>query len=238
MLDECLALRNKLHKDDFRFDLDPAQWKYAYLDRPGLEEGDLVRIEENGVLKGYAIGTLCDYEHGAKMYRVLEICAAERDTLQGLLESITRRAGDRGADFIVIRRCDEPDDDLFRRDGYLSASENSIMVVLLNPRDLLAPFSHSNTRGNVINIKITGFESLSIAVGENSIAVCDGVREQAPSLALSAESFLGLFFGKTNLLKEVFKGNVKVNWRYLPVVARLFNIIRQKRWYVPFGEWA
>lgn len=239
MVGEFVKLRNDLHRGKFRFELPSELWKLNYIGRPGVEEDDIVKIYRNGELKGYAICSLSDYEPDLKMYRILELCAAEKEIMEELIDSIIVKGEQRGADFIIIRRCGEPFEDLFDKTGFLNLKESVIMVVLLNPRELLVPLSEEDTEGRSINLNIHGFEPISLIVGRDKIRLLEHKSEPDLVLSMSDKVFLRLFFGKTSMVKEFLRGNIQIKGKiYINTATRFFRVIKQANWYIPPGDWA
>ena len=174
-----------------------------------------------------------------KVYRILELCAAEKEIMEELIDSITVKGEQRGADFIIIRRCGEPFQDLFHKTGFLDLKESVIMVVLLNPKELLIPLSKENVEGKRINLEIHGFEPISLVVGKDKIRLLEYKNGSDLVLSMSDKVFLRLFFGKTSVLKEFLRGSVRIKGKtHINTATRFFRIIRQRNWYFPPGDWA
>jgi len=239
VVEEFVKLRNDLHRGKFRFELPPELWKLNYIERPGVEEDDIVKIYRNGELKGYAICSLSDYEPDLKMYKILELCAAEKEIMEELIDSIIVKGEQRGADFITIRRCGEPFEDLFDKTGFLDLKESVIMVVLLNPKELLVPLSKEDVKGRRVNLEIHGFEPISLVVGKDKIRLLEYKNGPDLVLSMSDKIFLRLFFGKTSVLKEFLRGSIRIKGKiHINTATRFFGIIKQTNWYIPPGDWA
>lgn len=236
MIDEFLDLRNKVHRDKFRFDLSRDLWGCHYFSEEEFEADNVVRIFENKKLRGYAIYDLLR-NHDVEMCKVLEICADARDTLFKLIERLIERSLMEGVDFIFLRRCEEPYDEVFDEKDFLTFAESVVMVSLLNPKQLLLSFSKKIQCGKILRLVIKGSDPITLRVGKERIMVIDS-RKSELAVYMDGKTFLKLIFGKTSFLKEFLKGKVTIsNMLRLRTVLRFFNIVRNNEWYIPTGDW-
>ena len=111
------------------------------------------------------------------------------------------------------------------------------MIALLNPKELLMALSGRIENGKVLNLLIEGFDPVTVKVGEEGFMV---VKEKEPDLTVSTDvrTFLGLFFGRTSLLKEFLRKRITIsgilNWR---TANHFFSLIKQDKWHIPMGDW-
>ena len=236
MVKEYLALRNKLQRGSFRFDLPVDLWRVHYLLDPSMEENNLVKVEKNGVLEGYAVYKLM-VEKNIRAYRILEICGSSREVQAQLIDQIVNHGIENRIDFIFIRKCEEPLDVVFDEKKFVSFVDCAIMSALLNPRELLLSVSDNVNNGKVLELNIQGFDPVFVRVGYGNIEV---VKQENPDVVMNIDSktFLELFFGKTFFLKEFLKRNIIIDSIFnVLTVRRFINAIKQERVYIPLGDW-
>lgn len=235
MIDKIIDLRNRIHKDDFRFVLTPEHWKVLYVPE-SVEKRNLTTVTKDGELKGYAAYYLINFEE-ARAYDIREICAEDEGVLTQLVDQIVDKSVKDNVDFIFFRRCEDSYKDLYVKKGFLSFFESVIMVALFNPRELLSALSEKTKNGKVLKLLIKGFNPVTVKVGEKGIMV---VKEEKPDLIVSSDSktFLRLFFGRTSFPKEFLRRRVTLssifNWT---AANRFFNLIKQDKWHIPMGDW-
>ncbi len=238
MVEDLIKFRNKLKNGQFRFMAPLEEWKANYSSRPGVEEADIVKIQEEGELKGYAIGCMSHHK-GLRMYRILEFCATDNKTTRKLIDSMIRRGEQIGADFVIGKTCQEPFDSVFKETGFASIKENVVMFVLLNLEELLVPLSSDAVQGRVFTLIINGFKPLNIVVGKDKIRILGEKATPDIRVSLEARTFLRLFFGKTTVLKEVLRGNLRIEGKiHFNTIFRFFRIFKQNKWYIPQGDCA
>lgn len=235
MIDEILALRNKVHRNDFRFNLPSSLWTSHYVSIEEFGPNNLIELRRNGVLRGYAAISISEAEHN-KVLTIREICADEKETFSQLMELVTERGMEQNVDFIVWRRCQEAFEDVLLEKGALTFTETMIMVALMNPQVFLKPFSDRVDKGNVVKLNIEGSLPVSLRIGENNFTMEDATPTDF-TISLDSLTFVKLFFGKTSFFKEWIKGKIKVSLRHYQTASRLFKIVRNQRWYVPSGDW-
>ena len=235
MIDKIIDLRNRIHKDKFRFVLTPQHWKILYVPE-NVEKSNLATVVRNERLKGYAAYYLVNSEQ-ARAYDIREICAEDQDTLTELIDQIVEKSAKDNVDFIFVRRCKEPHENVFAKKRFFSFSESVIMIALFNPKDLLLTLSKRIETGKVINLIIKGFDPITVRVGEKGIMV---VKKEKSDLTVSTDdkTFLRLFFGRTSFLKEFLRRRITIgsitNWT---TANHFFNVLRQDKWYIPMGDW-
>lgn len=235
MIDEFLTLRNTVHKDEFRFDLSPDLWKSSYLFGKEPEADTVIVIRKNGLLRGYAVCSI-EFDHQIKVCGVLEICADGRDSLVELIDRIIEKGVKEDVDFIFLRRCEEPFDEVFDKKRFLTFLESAIMVALFNPKELLLPLSEEIEHGKTLKLIIEGFDPIIVKVGRNRIMV---MHDAEPDFTVRTDSktFLRLCFGKESFMRQFLKRNVFIDrLTCLPTILRFFSIIRNKKWYIPTGD--
>lgn len=235
MIDEIIGLRNKIHKDDFRFVLTPEHWKVLYAPE-SVEKSNLATVRNDGRLKGYAAFYLVNFDQ-VRAYDVREIIAEDESTLTQLLDQIADKGMKDNVDFIFLKRCEEPYNNVFAKKGFSPFVESVIMIALFDPRKLLSTISETVENGKVLRLLIKGFHPIDIKIGEKGIML---VKEEKPSLVVSTDSktFIRLFFNRTSFLKEFFRRRVTVNsFLSLTIASRFFNIAKQAKWYIPMGDW-
>lgn len=236
MIGEFLDLRNAIHSGKFRFNLTRGLWGCHYLAEKELEANTVIRVVENGILRGYAVYSIF-IDDGVRALKILEICADRRATLVELIDYIGERGVKEGVDFILLQRCREPYDDVFDKMGFLTFVTNVIMIVLLNPKELLSSLSEEIERGKILKLIIKGFDPINIRVGKKAIMVVENKRYDL-TVQTDSKTFVKLFFGKTSFLKELLKRKIVTdNLFHLPTLSHFFSAIKQKEWYIPPGDW-
>jgi hypothetical protein len=235
LIDKIIDLRNRIHKEKFRFVLTPDHWKALYVPED-VEKSNLTTVVRNERLKGYAAYYLANFEQN-RAYDVREICAEDQDTLTELIDQIVEKSIEDNADFIFVRRCEEPYENVFAKKGFFSFSESVIMIALFNPEELLLALSRQIENGKVLNLVIKGFDPITVRVGEKGIMV---VKQEKSDLTVSTDgkTFLKLFFGRASFLKEFLRKRITIgsilNWT---MVHHFFDLIKQDKWYIPMGDW-
>ena len=237
MSNKFTLLRNRVYSDAFRFDLDNDLWKMHYPlgEKEGL--GRTIEVSENGLLKGYAIYSIEHLRGTAKVYRVFEIQAENREIFAELTQQLVERAVQDEVDFIYTKGNYEKFHDVFEERGFISFLESVIMVVLLNPIELFSSISEEVNQGKTLKIVIDGFDPILLRVGEKEIMV---VQNDKPNwtVTIDSKTFLKLLFGKTSFLTQFIKGKIKIDSVLgLQTAMHLFGLIRQKSWYIPLGDW-
>lgn len=236
LINELLTLRNAVHKGKFRFNLNTSLWRSTYLLGKDPKKSNLIMIRENGVLRGYAVYAFLP-SHQVKALAIQEICADGRPVFIKLVDKIIERSIEEHADFIYLRRCKEPFDDIFDTKGFLDFIEGAIMVSLVNLKELMLSLSEEIRSGEVMELVIEGFHPVRIKVGNEGIMV---VKDEKTNFTVYTDSgtFLKLFLGKRSFLKELIKRKIRIsNKLFLPTVHRFFKIIEIKNWYIPTGDW-
>jgi len=237
MVQEFLNLRDSLHKGEFRFDLEPELWKVNYLERPGVEEDGIIKIYRQGELKGYAICSLSELKPDVKRYQVLELCATERDVMNELITRVIADGKEREADFIMLAQCDDLFEDLLAKNEFIDFTGFTVMVTLLNPKELLRAVSAEGITGRILNLEIDRFRPISLVIGEKAIRVIEDRLKADITLSMSDRVFVNILFGRTSFFREFLKGKIRVkNKIHLNVAIRFFNSIRQKKLYMPTGD--
>jgi hypothetical protein len=233
--DKIIDLRNRVHKDDFRYVLTPEHWNVLYV-AESVEKHGLVTVAEDGELKGYAAYFLVNLEQ-AKVYDIREIVAEDAEVLARLIDQIVARSIEDNVDFVFARTCEDSYKKVYDKKGALSFLESVIMIALLNPRELLSALSQETDCGKVLTLLIEGFDSVTIRVGAKGIAV---VTDEKPDFSLSTDSktFLRLFFGKTSFLKEFLRRRIALSSILnLTTASRFFSLVRHDKLYIPMGDW-
>lgn len=235
MIKRFLNLRNRIHRNEFRFNLTSGLWESHYVSETGLETNNVIMVVENNKLKGYVVYSLL-IEDKMKVCRVGEVCADSSATLIELVDRLIEKSMEKGADIIILRRCEEPYNDVFDKKRFLTSTESVIMVVLLDPRELLLSISENVESGKVLTLAIDSFDPITVMVGKKRIMVLE---DQRSGLTVSTDSktFLRLLFGKTSFFREFLYRKILTNPIQLSTVFRFFNIIRVKKWYIPSGDW-
>lgn len=235
MIDEIIDLRNKTHKDEFRFVLTPEHWKVLYMPE-NVEKSNLATVRNDGRLEGYAAFYLVNFDQ-VRAYDVREIIAQDENTLTQLLEQITDKGMKDNVDFIFLKRCEEPYNNVFAKKGFLPFVESVIMVALFDPKQLLSTLSEKVESGKVLRLLIKDLDPIDIKLGEKGIML---VKEEKPNLIVSTDSrtFLRLVLGRTSFAREFFKRTVTINGVLgLTVASRFFKLAKQAKWYIPMGDW-
>ena len=235
MIDKIIDLRNRIHKDEFRFVLTPEHWKVLYVPED-MEKSNLATVVRNEQLKGYAAYYLTILEQN-RAYDIREICAKDQETLIELIDQILEKSVEDNVDFVFVRRCEEPYGNVFVKKGFFSFPENVIMGVLFNPKELLLALSMQIENGEVFNLKIKGFDPITVRVGEEGIMVLE--KEKADlTVSTDDKTFLRLLFGRTSFLKEFLRKRITISnvLRWMKV-NHFFKVIRQDKWYIPMGDW-
>lgn len=236
MIKEYLMLRNRLHAKNFRFNLPTDLWAAHYLPDPNMEARHIVRVEKDGVLEGYAVYTLLADEN-IRAYKILEICASSREVLKQLIDHIINRSVRDEIDFVFVRKNEEPLDRMLGEKKFVSFVDCVIMSALLNPRELLMSMSENIDDGEVLELKIKGFDSIYVRTRNGKMKVVD---KEKPNVVVKIDSktFLELLFGKSSFYKELLKRKVIINSLLrISTVVHFFGAIKQERPYIPQGEW-
>jgi len=231
-----IDLRNQINQGSFRLDVTVELWKALYeVTREG-KPANVITIERNGVLKGYA--SYLVFPRGQlTALGILDMNADAEDVLAELVDALIERAKAENVDILYFRKAPSSDDHVFDEKGFLSFVETVIVIALQNPRELLNAFSDSNVTGPCLRLTIKGLEPVNVKVGKQGIKV---VLDGNPTLEVFTddETFLRLFFNQTTILREFLKRKVKVsNVLKLMMAKRFFESIKQKKWYIPFGDW-
>lgn len=235
MTGKIIDLRNRINSDKFRFELTPEHWKVLYVPED-VEQSKLLTVVGNERLKGYAAYCLINFEQN-RAYDIREICAEDQETLTELIDQIVKKSVEDNVDFIFVRTCEEPHQNVFAKKGFFSFSESVIMGALFNPEELLFALSKQIENGKVLNLMIKGFAPVTVRVGEKGIMV---VKKEKPDLTVSTDdkTFLKLFFGKTSFLKEFLRKRITIsNVLQWTTVNHFFKVIKQDKWYIPMGDW-
>lgn len=233
MIDELLNLRNKVHKDKFRFDLTRDLWESQYI--TGSESCNVIKITKDGKLSGYAVYSVTNDDQN-RVLNVQEICSDGKATLTKLLDSIVGSGLREEADFILLRRCTEPYGDVFDQKDFLTIMESAVMIALLNSREILSALSENFKGGKPLTLRIRGFDPVTVEVGKKGIMLLEDTQSKVNVLTDSM-TFLNFLFGKTSFWKELVKRKVTFNILHLPTVYRFFKSISNKKWYIPPGDW-
>ncbi len=235
MIEDYLELRNELHPDSFRFDMSVDLWKSHYLPSPDAGRTNTIEMKKNGVLEGYAVYEIMTDEQ-IRALRILEICGS-RKAYEQLIDRMVEQAVRDELDFVFIRKNEEPVDTVFDEKKFISFVDCAILSAPLNPRELLRSMSERVEQGHVLGLDITGFPEILVRVGRRKMEIVENMK---PSVVMKVDgkTFVKLFFGKTSLLKEYLKRNVVILGKSrIFVAARFFNAIKQKRTYIPLGDW-
>lgn len=239
LIEDLLRFRNQIHKGKFRFDITADLWAARYLLEEKREEGNIVKIIKNGALEGYAVYMLLA-EGNIKAYRITEICASTKETLDQLIDKIIKRGVESGVDFVFLRKIEEPSDEVYKEKKFVSFVDCVIMAVLLNPHELLLSMSENIDQGKILKLLIKGFDPIMIQIKNGKTKV---VKQEKSDLVVAVDSktFLRLFFGRTSFFKEFLKRRLTVSNAFnlfnLLTVIHFFNAIKQERSYIPLGDW-
>lgn len=235
MIDRIISLRNRVHKDDFRFVLTPKHWDVLYMPET-VEKHNLATVVNDGELKGYAAYYLTNIEQ-ARAYDVREICAADEKTFTQLIDQIVDKSKKDQVDFVLLRSGEDPYKEACIKKGFLSFKESVVLVALLDPEELLSNLSEKIENGKILKLVIKDFVPITIKVGQKGIEV---VKEGRPDVIMSTDgkTFLRLFFGRTSLLRMILNGKVSLdnilNWT---TAARFFSLVRHSKLHIPMGDW-
>lgn len=234
---ELILLRNRLHQDAFRFDISPSLWKMHYMSDEKTEAVTILKILQNGTLRGYAIYSQLLFSEGIKAYKILDVCAEEKDLLTKLIDRIIECAVKENADFIYFTESSGKCSEALSEKGFFSFLRTVIMVVLLNPQVLFSSLSEEVNQGKTLKLLIRGFDPILLRVGEKGVMVAP---KSKPDLTVTTDgrTFVNLLFGKTSFLRQLLKGRVSVSSLFdLPTAVHFFSVIEQKKWYIPPGDW-
>lgn len=231
-----IALRNLLNQGSFRLEVTPELWKAIYqVNREG-KPSNIITVKRNGELKGYA--SYLKFMRGqSTALGVLDMNAESEDVLEELTDILIERAEAEDVDIIYFRTAPGPDDHVLDRKGFSSFVETVIVIKLLDLRKLLEAFSDDDASGPCIRLNVEGLEPVTVTAGKKGVKF---MVEKKPDVELSTDSktFLKLFFNQTSVLKEFLGRRLKVNnVLKLSMATRFFNLIKQEKWYFPFGDW-
>jgi hypothetical protein len=235
LIDEIIGLRNRIHKDEFRFVLTPDHWNVLYMPE-SVEKHNLVTVSRNGELKGYAAFILVNLGQ-SRVYDVREIVAEDAEILAQLIDQIVVKGATDNVDFVFARRCEDSYKKVYEEKGALSFLESVMMIVLLNPGELLSALSQELVDGKVLRLLIKGFDPVTVKVGTKGIRV---VKDENPDLTVSTDSktFVRLFFGRTSFLNEFLRRKIFLsdilNWA---TANRFFSLVKHDKLYIPMGDW-
>lgn len=185
---------------------------------------------------GYAVYSQV-YLDGTKVCKILDISAKEEKNFRELINQVIKDCIKENVHFIYLRKCDKIYDNVLDERGFLSVEQSLIMVVLLNPHELFSSLSEEIEFGKILKLIIQGFKPITMKVGKKAISV---IGTDNPDLVITtdSETFLKLFFGRTVLWKELLKRKVIIsNPLRLPTATHFFNLIRERNWYIPQGDW-
>ena len=214
----------------------PALWKTLYEFGEDQNASNVVTVEENGRLRGYAV--YFTYVRGQfRQLSVLDVCVDGEQTLSELVDRLKDRAKEEDADLIYLRKAVDPSDRIFDKKGFFSFVESIIMVALLNPSELLRALSQEISNGERLNLLIRGFDPITVEVGRNGIKTTDEAKADL-IIATDSQTFLKLLFCRTSFFKEWLKGGIKLNRiSKFSTANRFFSLIKQERWHIPFADW-
>lgn len=215
----------------------PQLWKTHYLFGIEMEEANnVLKVMDNGTLMGYAVFCI-DAVKGAKVCRVLDICAEKKEVFAEMVDRLVERCVREDVDFIYFKQGKERFGDVLHKKGFFTVWESVIMVVLLDPLGLFSSISEEVKQGKILKLILTGFDPIALKIGKNGVQV---IADEKPDLTISTDGkmFLKLLFGKTSLLKEVLKQKVTISSILdLPTANHFFSLIEQKGWFIPSGDW-
>lgn len=215
----------------------PRLWNKHYITNEKAEASNVLSILQNGALKGYAIYSRQLFSEEIKGYKILEICAEKKDVLTELIDQIIERALKESVDFVYFRESNGKFSEVFTKKGFSSFLESVIMVVLLNPQEFLSSLSEEVEQGKTLKLLIRGFDPVLLRVGEKGVMV---VSKNKPDLTvtINVKTFLNLLSGKTSFFRQLLQRRVRVNsLSNLRTAVHFFNLIKQKKWYIPPGDW-
>lgn len=234
MIDEYLDLRNRTHNGDFRFVVTSDLWHVLY---EAEDRDDSVRVTKDDRLRGYAAYSIIAHDE-INICEIRDICFEDKAVLQELIDKVVEKASAKGADFVFLRESNGPWDEVFANKGFFSFVESVIMVVFLDPKKLLSAFSDAGTHGGkVIKLAVEDHEPCLVKIGEAGLEISD--KKEDVIISTSPQTFLKIFFGQSSFVKEFLKRKIKVKGiGNIRVAMRFFNLIRQRSWYLPYGDWA
>ncbi len=215
----------------------PSLWKVHYMANEKAEAANVLKILQDGTLRGYAIYSQQLFSEGIKAYKILEICAEKRDIFSELLDQIIEHAVKENVDFIYITESNGKFSGNFTEKGFFSFLKSVIMIVLLNPQEFFSSLSEEVDHGETLKLLIKGYDPVLLRVGEKGVMV---VSKSEPDLTVTTDSktFLNLLFGKTSFFRQLLQGKVSISsLSNLPTVVHFFNVIKLKKWYIPPGDW-
>lgn len=231
-----ITLRNLLNQGSFRLDVTQELWKAIYeVNREG-KPSNIITVKRNGELKGYA-SYLTFVRGQSTALGVLDMNAETEDVLEELTDTLIQLAETEGVDIIYFRKTPGLDDRVLDTKGFSTFVETVMVIKLLDLGELLKAFSDDDASGPRIKLDVKGLEPVTVTAGKKGLKF---VSEEKPDLELStdSETFLKLFFNQTSVLREFLGRRLKVsNILKLSIAARFFNLIRQEKWYIPFGDW-
>lgn len=231
-----LQLRNEIHEGKFRFDVTQDLWKRHYMPGETAKPNRVLTITENGKLMGYVVYSIA-YLGRTEVCRILDICAKEEKDFRELVSQVIGDCLKENVDFIYLRQCNEIYEGLLDEMGFFPLEQSVIMVVLLDPHELLLSLSEEIDSGKILRLTLEGFQPITIRVGKGAIRVLDTGH---PDLAITTDSrtFLKLLFGRTRFWKELLRRKVAIcNLLHLRTAIHFFSLIRVEKWYIPQGDW-
>lgn len=224
-----------IHKGDLRFVLTPEHWNILYVPE-SVERHDLATVTKNGKLRGYAAYYLVNLGE-ARVYDVREIAAEDEEVLTQLIDQIIDRSVKDNVDFVFARSCENLHEKVYAKKGALSFLESTVMIALLNPKELLSALSKEIEDGKILRLLVEGFNPVTVKVGAKGIMVVN--KEEKPDLAVTIDSktFVRLFFGETSLVKGFLGRKISFSVFNWTIVSRFFKLIMHDKWYIPMGDW-
>jgi len=196
----------------------------------------VISIVENGVLKGYIAFQPSVFD-GVEAYGIEEICADSKVTSAKLIDQLIDRSAKDKIDFVFMKKTAELYDDVLSQKGFVSFVESVIMVVLLNPKELLLALSDESENGKTLELIIKGFDPVKVKIGQKGIKVVEDAVTDF-TVSMDSKTFLRLFFGEASFLREFVRRRIRVKGMLnLHVIRRFFNLIRQGKVYIPYGDW-
>lgn len=215
----------------------PRLWKKHYITNEKAKASNVLRILQNGALMGYALYSRQFFREGIKAYKILAICAEKKDILKELIDQIIERALKENVDFIHFKESNGKFSEVFIKKGFVSFLESVIMVVLLNPQGFFYSLSEEVDQGKTLKLSIRGLDPVLLRVGEERVMV---VSKNKPDFTVTIDirTFVNLLFGKTSFFRQLLQGRVRVSsLSNLPTAFHFFDLIKQKKWYIPPGDW-
>lgn len=201
------------------------------------EAGNVLEIFQNGALRGYAIYCEKLLHDGVRVYKILEICAESEQVFAELTNQLIERAVKGDVDFVYAKGIDGKFNDVLAEEGFFSFFESVVMMALLNPFEIFLALSEEVNQGKTLNIVIKGFDPILLRVGEKGVMI---VANDKPDLTVTTDSktFLKLLFGRASFFKQFLKGKIRINSVLsLRTAMHFFELIKQKSWYIPSGDW-